>query len=104
MKCSAQRKCQHCKEFYLPDRRNLHHQRYCSEAAPVADRAKWKVSAVGCKNRRTKTTSAGRKIASVSKSGENAIPGTGAKRALHPKNRYKISSGLKSLRMRKLKG
>jgi site-specific recombinase XerD len=21
----------HCKEFYLPDRRNLHHQRYCSE-------------------------------------------------------------------------
>ena len=33
MKCSALRKCQHCKEFYLPDRRNLHHQRYCSEAA-----------------------------------------------------------------------
>ena len=33
MKCSARRKCQHCKEFYLPDRRNLRHQRYCSEAA-----------------------------------------------------------------------
>src|SRR5580700_6522079 len=33
MKCPARRKCQHCKEFYLPDRRNLHHQRYCSEAA-----------------------------------------------------------------------
>src|SRR5208283_1860396 len=33
MKCSAQRKCQHCKEFYLPDRRNLHHQRYCEEPA-----------------------------------------------------------------------
>src|ERR1700746_4106667 len=33
MKCSARRKCQHCKEFYLPDRRNLHHQRYCSEPA-----------------------------------------------------------------------
>jgi hypothetical protein len=32
MKCSAQ-KCQHCKEFYLPDRRNLHHQRYCAEPA-----------------------------------------------------------------------
>src|SRR5258708_36131007 len=31
MKCSAQRKCQHCKEFYLPDRGNLHHQGYCSE-------------------------------------------------------------------------
>src|SRR5271166_15921 len=33
MKCSAQRKCQHCKEFYLPDRRNLHHQRYCAKPA-----------------------------------------------------------------------
>jgi len=31
MKCSARRKCQHCKEFYLPDRRNLRHQRYCSD-------------------------------------------------------------------------
>ena len=33
MKCSAQRKCQYCKKFYLPDRRNLHHQRYCAEPA-----------------------------------------------------------------------
>jgi hypothetical protein len=33
MKCFAQRKCNHCSEFYLPDRRNLHHQRYCSEPA-----------------------------------------------------------------------
>src|ERR1700739_4186490 len=33
MKCSPRRKCQDCKAFYLPDRRNLHHQRYCSEAA-----------------------------------------------------------------------
>jgi hypothetical protein len=33
MKCSGRRKCQHCKEFYLPDRRNLDHQRYCSNAA-----------------------------------------------------------------------
>ena len=33
MKCSAQRKCKHCSEFYLPDRRNVHHQRYCSELA-----------------------------------------------------------------------
>ena len=32
MKCSARRKCQHCKEFYLPDRRNLDRQRYCSDA------------------------------------------------------------------------
>jgi hypothetical protein len=33
MKCSAPRKCQHCSEFYLPDRRNVHYQRYCSEPA-----------------------------------------------------------------------
>src|SRR5260370_7333937 len=33
MKCSAQRKCKHCSEFYFPDRRNVHHQRYCSEPA-----------------------------------------------------------------------
>ena len=70
---------------------------------PVADKAKRKVSAGRVKNRRIKTTSAGRKIASVSKSGENAIPGTGAKRTLHSKNRYKISARLKWLRMRKLK-
>jgi hypothetical protein len=31
MKCFAQRNCYHCNEFYLPDRRNLHHQRYCSK-------------------------------------------------------------------------
>ena len=70
---------------------------------PVADRAKRKVSAVGCKNRRTKTTSAAHKIASVSKSGENAIPGTGAKRTLHPKNRYKISARLKWLQDEEVK-
>ena len=97
MKCSARRKCQHCKEFYLPDRRI---DAICvisasAQKLPVANRAKREVSAAGHKNRTTKTTSAGRKIASVSKSGENAIPGTGAKRALHPKNRYKISVRLK---------
>jgi hypothetical protein len=74
-----------------------------AQTLPVANKAKRKVNAAGCKNRTTKTTSAGRKIASVSKSGENAIPGTGAKRPLHPENRYKISAGLKWLRMRKLK-
>ena len=56
MKCSAQRKCQHCKEFYLPDRRI---DAICIVSAtaqklPVANRAKRKVSAAGCKNRRTK--------------------------------------------------
>ena len=25
MKCSAQRKCNHCSEFYLPDRRLTNH-------------------------------------------------------------------------------
>jgi hypothetical protein len=30
---SAQRKCLHCREFFLPDRRNLYHQRYCSKPA-----------------------------------------------------------------------
>jgi hypothetical protein len=74
-----------------------------AQTLPVANRAKRKVSAAGHKNRTTKTTSARRKIACVSKSGEKAIPGTGAKRVLHSKNRYKISAGLKSLRMRKLK-
>lgn len=32
MKSSLNRKCRHCKVLYAPDRRNLHHQRYC--AAP----------------------------------------------------------------------
>lgn len=30
MKGPAKRKCLCCKEFYLPDNRNLRHQRYCS--------------------------------------------------------------------------
>ena len=33
MKASARRKCLHCHEFFLQDRRNLYHQRYCSKAA-----------------------------------------------------------------------
>lgn len=31
MKFFAKRKCLHCKAFYVPDRRNLRHQRYCSK-------------------------------------------------------------------------
>jgi hypothetical protein len=31
MKFSARPKCLHCKVFYIPDRRNLRHQRYCSQ-------------------------------------------------------------------------
>jgi hypothetical protein len=33
MKPSAKPKCLHCKAFYIPDRRNLRHQRYCAEPA-----------------------------------------------------------------------
>jgi hypothetical protein len=33
MKGSTKRKCPGCNEFYLPDRRNLWHQRYCSKPA-----------------------------------------------------------------------
>jgi hypothetical protein len=33
MKGPAKRKCLCCGEFYLPDHRNLRHQRYCSEPA-----------------------------------------------------------------------
>jgi hypothetical protein len=32
MKRPAKRKCRHCKEFFRPDHRNRHHQRYCSKA------------------------------------------------------------------------
>jgi hypothetical protein len=63
-------------------------------------RVKRKVSAVGRKDRRTKITSAGRKTASVSKTGANAIPAIGAKRSLQPKNRYKKCSKRKRLIMK----
>jgi hypothetical protein len=33
MKRPAKRKCRHCKEFFRPDPRNRHHQRYCSKPA-----------------------------------------------------------------------
>ena len=33
MKSSLRRKCRHCKILYVPERRNAHHQRYCSEPA-----------------------------------------------------------------------
>jgi len=39
-------KCQHCKESYLPDARNRHHQRYCRKpecrkASKAHSQAKW---------------------------------------------------------------
>ena len=33
MKSSLRRKCLHCKVLFLPERRNAHHQRYCSQPA-----------------------------------------------------------------------
>ena len=33
MKSSKDRKCSGCKDLYLPDRRNRHHQRFCSKEA-----------------------------------------------------------------------
>jgi hypothetical protein len=33
MKSSPKRKCCHCKELYLPDYRNRHHQRFCPKPA-----------------------------------------------------------------------
>jgi hypothetical protein len=33
MKASANRKCLCCGEFFSPDHRNVHHQRYCSKPA-----------------------------------------------------------------------
>jgi hypothetical protein len=33
MTTSAKRKCLHCQEFFRPDHRNLHRQRYCSKLA-----------------------------------------------------------------------
>ena len=63
---------------------------------------KLKVSAAGSNVQRTKTTSAARKTANVSKTGAKPIPAIGAKRSLRPKYRYKISSKRKWLTMRSL--
>ena len=101
MKCSARRKCQHCSEFYLSDRRNLHHQRYCAKSA-CRKQSKAESQRRWLEKPDIKTTSAGRKTASVSKNGVRAIPGTGAKRSLRPKNRYKISARLNRLKMKEL--
>jgi hypothetical protein len=32
MTTSAKRKCLHCREFFRPDHRNVHHQHYCSKS------------------------------------------------------------------------
>jgi hypothetical protein len=46
MHSEGRRKCCHCKEFFLPDPRNRHHQRYCGEPAcrrvsKAASQRKW---------------------------------------------------------------
>jgi hypothetical protein len=52
------------------------------------------------KDQRTKITSAGRKTASASRTGENAILAIGAKRGVQSKCRYKKSSKRKPLTMK----
>ena len=42
----AQRKCCHCKTFFVPDPRNRHHQRYCGlpacrQASKAASQKRW---------------------------------------------------------------
>src|SRR5271166_2535357 len=73
-----------------------------ARSRPVARRVKRKVSAAGSKDQRTKITSAGRKTASASRTGENAIPAIGAKRGVQSKYRYKNSSKRKPLTMKGL--
>lgn len=46
------RKCKHCKELYIPDARNSHHQRYCSKvecrkASKKASQQRWSSSEKG---------------------------------------------------------
>jgi len=97
MKCSARRKCQHCSEFYLPDRRNLHHQRYCAKSAC---RKQSKAES----QRRWLEKPDNQNYFSGSQNSQRVKEwrGTGAKRSLRPKNRYKISAGLNRLKMKEL--
>lgn len=46
MHSAGRRKCAHCKEFFLPDARNRHHQRYCAQpvcrlASKAASQRRW---------------------------------------------------------------
>ena len=46
MHSEGRRKCCHCKEFFLPDQRNRHHQRYCARpacrrASKAASQRRW---------------------------------------------------------------
>ncbi|MGH8601626.1 MAG: hypothetical protein ACREXR_02245 [Gammaproteobacteria bacterium] len=46
MKSRRRRKCQHCGELFQPDRRNLRHQKYCSQpkcrqASKAASQRRW---------------------------------------------------------------
>jgi hypothetical protein len=101
MKCSAPRKCNHCSEFYLPDRRNLHHQRYCSAPA-CRKQSKAESQRRWLQRPDNQNYFCGPQTVNASKSGASAIPAIGAKRSLCPKNRYKISVRLKWLRTRVL--
>lgn len=46
MSTSGYRKCKHCKEYFMPHKRNAHHQRYCNKvdcrvASKRASQRKW---------------------------------------------------------------
>jgi hypothetical protein len=46
MQPAGQRSCRNCKDFFLPDPRNRHHQKYCSQpacrrASKAASQRKW---------------------------------------------------------------
>jgi hypothetical protein len=91
------------KEFFRPDHRNRHHQRYTARKPPAASRVKPKRSAAGSRSRRIKVNFAGRKTASGSKRGGKPIPAIGGKASRKPKERYKISAGANYLKMSSLR-
>ena len=94
MKCSARRKCQHCKEFYLPDRRNLHHQRYCSEAA-CRKQSKAESQRRWAQKPDNQNYFSGPQNSQRVKEWRKRNPGYWRKKILCPENRYKISARLK---------
>ena len=67
------RKCKCCRRLFLPDPRNLRHQRYCSQ--PLFRAA----SKAGLPNPRTTTTSAGPFTSPAARPGERVIPATRAR-------------------------
>ena len=103
MKPSAKPKCLHCKEFYVPDRRNLHHQRYCGKPdcqreSKRQSQCRW-LAKSGNENyfRGAGKFPAGRRVA-------RGASGVFAQKGSPPqKSRYKMSAPLKRLSQRRLR-